>query len=100
MNELIVVEKIAQWQRLKALVLDSSSPITKQVYSMALDEFLTWFRQESRPGGFCKATSVPGEHRSKSDVSARLRLSSACRRFANWRRKPPITACWRPASRA
>jgi hypothetical protein len=57
MNELIVVEKIAQWQRLKALVLDSvSSPITKRVYSMALDEFLTWFRQESRPGGFCKAT--------------------------------------------
>jgi len=36
MNELIVVEKIAQWQRLKALVLDSvSSPITKRVYSMA-----------------------------------------------------------------
>jgi hypothetical protein len=30
MNDLIVVEKIAQWQPLKALVLDSvSSPITK-----------------------------------------------------------------------
>jgi integrase/recombinase XerD len=57
MNDLIVVEKIAQWQRLKALVLDSvSSPITKRVYSMALDEFLAWFRQEPRPGGFCKAT--------------------------------------------
>jgi len=57
MNELIVVEKIAQWQRLKSLVLDSvSSPITKRVYSMALDEFLAWFRQEPRPGGFCKAT--------------------------------------------
>ena len=40
MNDLIVAEKIAQWQRLKALVLDSvSSPITKRVYSMALDEF-------------------------------------------------------------
>jgi site-specific recombinase XerD len=23
---------------------------------MALDEFLSWFRQEPRPGGFCKAT--------------------------------------------
>jgi len=57
MNELIVAEKIANWQRLKALVLDSvSSPITKRVYSMALDEFLAWFRQEPRPGGFCKAT--------------------------------------------
>src|SRR5580700_1235705 len=57
MNDLIAVEKIAQWQKLKALVLDSvSSPITKRVYSMALDEFLAWFRQEPRPEGFCKAT--------------------------------------------
>jgi len=38
MNDLIVAEKIAQWRRLKALALDSvSSPITKRVYSMALD---------------------------------------------------------------
>ena len=57
MNDLIVAEKIAQWKKLKTLVLDSvSSPITKRVYSMALDEFLAWFRQEPRPGGFCKAT--------------------------------------------
>ena len=57
MNDLVIAEKIAQWHRLKALVLDSvSSPITKRVYSMALDEFLSWFRQEPRPGGFCKAT--------------------------------------------
>src|SRR5271167_3758801 len=56
MNDLIVVEKIAQWQRLKALVLDSvSSPITKRVYNMALNEFMVWFRQEPRPG-FTKAT--------------------------------------------
>ena len=47
MNDLIVVEKIAQWQRLKALVLNSvSSPITKRVYNMPLDEFMGWFRQE------------------------------------------------------
>lgn len=57
MTDLTVMEKIAQWQRLKALVLDSvSSPITKRVYSMALEEFLAWFLQELRPGGFCKAT--------------------------------------------
>jgi hypothetical protein len=31
MNDLVVVEKIAQWQKLKTLVLDSgSSPITKR----------------------------------------------------------------------
>src|SRR5580700_7958722 len=56
MTDLIVAEKIAQWQRLKALVLDSvSSPITKRVYNMALDEFMVWFRKEPRPG-FTKAT--------------------------------------------
>jgi integrase len=56
MTELIVVEKIAEWQRLKALVLDSvSSPITRRVYNMALDEFIGWYREGPRPG-FTKAT--------------------------------------------
>jgi site-specific recombinase XerC len=56
MNGLIAIEKIAGWEKLKALVLDSvSSPITKRVYNMALDEFLGWFQQAPRPG-FTKAT--------------------------------------------
>src|SRR5258708_36166961 len=56
MTELIVVEKIAEWQRLKALVLDSvSSPITRRVYNMALEEFIAWFKLAPRPG-FTKAT--------------------------------------------
>jgi hypothetical protein len=56
MNELISLEKIAQWQRLKTLVLDSiSSPITERVYNMALEEFMAWFQQAPRPG-FTKAT--------------------------------------------
>jgi hypothetical protein len=56
MNDLIVVQKIAGWEKLKELVLDSvSSPITKRVYNMALDEFLVWFQQAPRPG-FTKAT--------------------------------------------
>src|SRR5579872_2323018 len=56
MTDLISVEKIAQWQKLKGMVLDSvSSPITKRVYNMALDEFMAWFQQEPRPG-FTKAT--------------------------------------------
>src|SRR6266436_1872188 len=56
MSDLIAVQKIAQWEKLKALVLDSvSSPITKRVYNMALDEFLAWFQQAPRPG-FTKAT--------------------------------------------
>jgi hypothetical protein len=50
------VERIAQWQKLKGLVLDSvSSPITKRVYNMALNEFMEWFQQAPRPG-FSKAT--------------------------------------------
>src|SRR5229473_5914100 len=56
MNDLIAVKKLAEWDRLKALVLDSvSSPITKRVYNMALNEFMAWFQQEPRPG-FTKAT--------------------------------------------
>jgi len=56
MNDLIVVEKLAEWQRLKTLVLDSvSSPITRRVYNMALDEFIAWYQEAPRPG-FTKAT--------------------------------------------
>jgi hypothetical protein len=45
MNDLVVVQKIAGWEKLKALVLDSvSSPITKRVYNMALDEFVRRLR--------------------------------------------------------
>ena len=56
MNDLVAVQKIPGWEKLKALVLDSvSSPITKRVYNMALDEFLVWFQQAPRPG-FTKAT--------------------------------------------
>jgi hypothetical protein len=40
MTDLIVVPQAAHWQRLKRLVLDSvSSPITRRVYNLGLDEF-------------------------------------------------------------
>ena len=56
MNELTVVDRTGEWRRMKSLVLDSvSSPITKRVYNMALDEFFSWYAQEPRPG-FTKAT--------------------------------------------
>src|SRR5260370_964104 len=56
MTDLIAVQKIAGWEKLKTLVLDSvSSPITKRVYNMALDEFMNWFQEAPRPG-FTKAT--------------------------------------------
>jgi site-specific recombinase XerD len=80
MTGLIVVEKIAEWQRLKALVLDSvSSPITRRVYNMALDEFIAWYRQEPRPG-FTKATvsawRVSLEARGLGSSSIIIRMSA------------------------
>jgi hypothetical protein len=43
MNELMVAERATHWHRLKALVLDSvSSPITRRVYNLGLDEFIAW----------------------------------------------------------
>jgi site-specific recombinase XerD len=57
MNDLVVVnERASEWHRLKSLVLDSvSSPITKRVYNLGLDEFIAWYTREPR-GGFTKAT--------------------------------------------
>jgi integrase len=80
MNDLIVVEKIAGWEKLKALVLDSvSSPITKRVYNMALNEFLAWFQQGPR-SGFTKATvsawRVSLEDRRLGSSSIIIRMSA------------------------
>ncbi|MEQ1949574.1 MAG: hypothetical protein ABL995_20450 [Bryobacteraceae bacterium] len=80
MNDLVVVERPAEWDRLKALVLDSvSSPITKRVYGMALDEFLRWYKLAPRPG-FSKATvsawRVSLEERKLGSSSIIIRMSA------------------------
>src|SRR5271156_6073300 len=80
MNDLIAVEKIAQWQKLKGLVLDSvSSPITKRVYNMALNEFMEWVQQAPR-AGFTKATvsawRVSLEERRLGSSSIIIRMSA------------------------
>jgi integrase len=80
MNDLVVEQKIAGWEKLKALVLDSvSSPITKRVYNMALDEFLVWFQLAPRPG-FTKATvsawRVSLEARGLGSSSIIIRMSA------------------------
>jgi len=66
-------------------VLDSvSSPITRRVYNMALDEFVAWIRQERRPG-FSKATvnawrvSLEARGLGSSPISVRM---SAVRKLA------------------
>jgi site-specific recombinase XerD len=80
MNDLVAIEKIAQWEKLKMLVLDSvSSPITKRVYNMALNEFMAWFQQAPRPG-FAKATvsawRVSLEERRLGSSSIIIRMSA------------------------
>jgi site-specific recombinase XerD len=80
MNELVLANRATNWQRLKALVLDSvSSPITKRVYNLGLDEFFAWFAQEPRPG-FSKATvsawRVALEARGLGSVSINVRITA------------------------
>ena len=56
MTDLVLADRAAEWRRLKSLVLDSvSSPITRRVYNLGLDEFIEWYGQAPRPG-LTKAT--------------------------------------------
>ena len=80
MTDLIAIQKIAGCEKLKTMVLDSvSSPITKRVYNMALEEFLEWFQQGPRPG-FTKATvsawRVSLEERRLGSSSIIIRMSA------------------------
>jgi site-specific recombinase XerD len=80
MTVLIVVPQPTQWHKLKALVLDSvSSPITKRVYNLGLDEFFAWYEQEPRVG-FTKATvsawRVALEARGLGTVSINVRITA------------------------
>jgi site-specific recombinase XerD len=81
MNELMVAERATHWHRLKALVLDSvSSPITRRVYNLGLDEFIAWFMLEARPAGFTKATvtawRVALEARGLGPISINVRITA------------------------
>ena len=80
MTDLTVVPQAAHWQRLKRLVLDSvSSPITRRVYNLGLDEFFEWYGLEPRPG-FTKATvcawRVALELRGLGTVSINVRITA------------------------
>jgi site-specific recombinase XerD len=80
MNEIALANRAADWQRLKALVLDSvSSPITKRVYNLGLDEFFAWYALGPRPG-FTKATvsawRVALEARGLGSVSINVRITA------------------------
>src|SRR6202167_4458530 len=81
MNALVVADRASEWRRLKALVLDSvSSPITRRVYNLGLDEFIAWFTEEPRPAGFTKATvtawRVALEARKLGPISINVRITA------------------------
>lgn len=81
MNDLVALtDRTTEWRRLKALVLDSvSSPITKRVYNIGLDEFISWYTQEPR-AGFSKATvaawRVHLERRGLGSISINVRITA------------------------
>jgi site-specific recombinase XerD len=80
MNDLIAVQRENPFHKLKTLVLDSvSSPITKRVYNLGLDEFFSWYGQEPR-AGFTKATvsawRVALEARGLGAVSINVRITA------------------------
>src|SRR5450631_1923111 len=80
MTDLIVVPQTNEWNRLKALVLDSvSSPITRRVYNLGLDEFIAWYGQEARPG-FTKAAvnawRITLEARGLGSISINVRITA------------------------
>src|ERR1700726_512279 len=81
MNALVVADKTSEWRRLKALVLDSvSSPITRRVYNLGLDEFIAWYTEAPRPAGFTKATvtawRVALEARKLGPISINVRITA------------------------
>src|SRR5579862_8913679 len=81
MHELVAVDRATEWGRLKSLVLDSvSSPITRRVYNLGLDEFITWYTAEPRPAGFTKATvaawRVALEARGLGPISINVRITA------------------------
>ena len=80
MTQLVVADRATDWRRLKTLVLDSvSSPITKRVYNLGLDEFFAWYGREPRPG-FTKATvnawRAELEARGLGSVSINVRITA------------------------
>jgi len=78
------------------LVLDSvSSPITKRVYNLGLDEFFEWFGREPRPR-FTKATvsawRVALEARGLGSISINVRITAVRKLAVEAARQRPAGA--------
>src|SRR5262249_14192242 len=76
----VLANRAGTWRRLKALFLESiSTPITRRVYDLGLDEFIAWYGLEPRLG-FTKATvsawRVALEARGLGSVSINVRITA------------------------
>src|SRR5579872_6536693 len=100
MNELVPSKRASDWHRLKTLVLDSvSSPITRRVYNLGLDEFFAWYALEPR-AGLTKATvsawRVSLEARGLGSISINVRITAvrklACEAADNGLLAPELAA--------
>ncbi len=84
-TELVLLGDRGPLERIRALVLDSvSSPNSKRAYGAAVDQFLSWCRQE-QPGGFTKALvqRYRGELEGRGLAPATINIHlSAIRRLA------------------
>jgi integrase len=80
MNAIVLAQKASDWNRLKALVLDSvSSPITRRVYNLGLNEFFEWYGREPRAGftkGTVSAWRVALEGRGLGSISINVRITA------------------------
>jgi hypothetical protein len=96
MTDLIVAPQANQWQKLKSLVLDSvSSPITRRVYNLGLDEFFAWYSQEPRLG-FTKATVAAWRVALEARGLGAVSINVGSRLSGSWPSKRPTTDCWLP----
>ena len=80
MNELTLANRASDWHRLKALVLGSvSSPITRRVNNLGLDEFIVWYAQAPWPGlpkATVNAWRTVLETRGLGSVSINVRITA------------------------
>ena len=80
MNAIVLAQKVSDWNRLKMLVLDSvSSPITRRVYNLGLNEFFEWYGKEPRAGftkGTVSAWRVALEGRGLGSISINVRITA------------------------
>jgi hypothetical protein len=88
MTDLIVVPQTNQWHKLKALVLDSvSSPITRRVYNLGLDEFFAWFGQEEEMD-----PTIESIRRGDGGRVYHIVGATACRRYRRRSSQTPFPA--------